>query len=98
MVVLVGGRCFVCSPEFWGIRDPIYTAKGPMAGRLVFEVHRLLYHSTPGWRAMKQKKELMAHVGQSNPVSGLGFPVKVLKPVLVVTSSLGSEESNARVC
>ena len=32
----------------------------------------------------------MAYIGQSRPVSGLGVPIKVLNPLWVISSSLGS--------
>jgi len=45
-------------------------------GGLVFEAHRLLYHSTLGWRVIKQKKKALlpwwlAHAAQSSRSASL---------------------------
>ena len=38
-------------------RVEIYKKVQRFRGGLVFKAHRLVYHSTPGWRVIKKKKE-----------------------------------------
>jgi len=38
-----------------------FGAPRPVAPRLVFKAHRLVYHSTLGWRVIKKKKKKKHH-------------------------------------
>jgi len=46
-------------------------------GGIVFKAHRLLYHSTLGWRVMKKKRKLPVLYALSSIDSGVVFRVEV---------------------